>query len=183
ELLVEKAGEHLPPQARVLDLCTGSGCVLISLMRLFDGIEGIGVDISEEAIAVARENGRRNFVHPIWRQGDLYKPVKGERFDMIVSNPPYIPTGAIEHLMPEVRDHEPRRALDGGEDGLLFFREIIRDAPLYLKEGGWILFEVGVDEALAVESMLFDRGFGSIRHYRDYADNDRVVRGRWLAER
>ena len=181
ELLVEKAGEYLFPGAEVLDLCTGSGCVLISLMRMNKDISGTGVDISEEAIAVARENAKRNFVHPLWRTGSLFQPVEGKMFDLVVSNPPYIPTGVIEGLMPEVRDHEPRSAIDGGEDGLAFYRRIVADAPSYLKEGGWLLFEVGVGEALPVESLLFDRGFCNLRHFKDYAGNDRVVRGQWCS--
>ena len=180
ELLVEKALTHLKSGDAILDLCTGSGCVLISLAYSKKGTMGVGVDISPEAITVAKENAKKNFVHVDWKQGDLFEPVSGRRFDVIVSNPPYIPSSVIEGLMPEVRDHEPRRALDGGEDGLVFYRRIVADAPDYICHEGWLLFEVGVGEAAAVEELLFNRGFSDIQCFKDYAGNERVVCGQWI---
>ena len=179
ECLVEEAAKRLEPGMSVLDLCTGSGCVLIALMHLGQDLKGSGVDISEEAVLVARENARRNFVHPELYRGDLFEPVAEERFDLIVSNPPYIPTGVIGELMPEVRDYEPRAALDGSGDGLAFYRRIVREAPAYLTEGGWLFFEIGVDQRVAVETLLFEQGFSDIRCVRDYAGNDRVVMGQY----
>ncbi len=175
ELLVEMALKAVFPGASILDLCTGSGCVLISLMRMSGETAGTGVDISEDALLVAKENAKRNLVHPSWLRGDLFAPVKGKRFDIIVSNPPYIPSDVISGLMPEVRDYEPRQALDGGKDGLNFYRRIIEAAPDHLNENGSLFFEIGVDEASAVESLLYDRGFYDIHTYKDYAANDRVV--------
>lgn len=180
ELLVEEAAKRLLSGMSILDLCTGSGCVLISLLHLVQDVQGIGVDISEKALDVARENAKRNFVHPSWRQGDLFEAVAGEKFDLITANPPYIPTNVIEGLMPEVRDFEPRRALDGDADGLAFYRRITEEAPDYLKENGWLLFEIGVDQKIAVETLLFERGFSDIHCYRDYAGNDRVVAGQFV---
>ena len=182
ELLVEEAAKRLQPGMSMLDLCTGSGCVLISLLHLVQGVTGAGVDISGKALAVAKENAKRNFVHPIWRQGDLFAPVAGGRFDLITANPPYIPTEVISGLMPEVRDFEPRRALDGDADGLAFYRRITAEAPDHLKDGGWLLFEIGVDQKIAVETLLFERGFSDIHCYRDYAGNDRVVAGQFVRE-
>lgn len=182
ELLVEEAAKRLQPGMSILDLCTGSGCVLISLMHLVRDVQGIGVDISQKALDVARENARQNFVHPSWRQGDLFEAVFGEKFDLITANPPYIPTDVIEGLMPEVRDFEPRRALDGDVDGLAFYRRITEETPDYLKENGWLLFEIGVDQKIAVETLLFERGFSDIHCYRDYAGNDRVVAGQFVRD-
>ena len=182
ELLVEEALKRLKPGMAILDLCTGSGCVLVSLMHLVQGVTGTGVDISEKALDVARENARKNFVHPDWRQGDLFAAVAGERFDLITANPPYIPTGVISGLMPEVRDFEPRQAVDGDADGLAFYRRITDEAPEHLKDNGWLLFEIGVDQKIAVETLLFERGFSDIHCFKDYAGNDRVVAGQFVWE-
>ncbi len=179
EILVEQAQKILLDGMSVLDVCTGTGCILISLMSLRHGIEGTGVDVSKEAIAVAKENAKRNFVHPRFKQGSLFEPVKGERFDLIVSNPPYIPTQVIAGLMPEVRDHEPHIALDGGRDGLDFYRRIIKEAPTHLCDNGWLFFEVGVGEANSVLSLMEESGFSDLARFKDYADNERVVRGRY----
>ena len=179
ELLVEQTLKHLSPGMSVLDLCTGSGCILISLMHFCREIKGLGVDISETALEVARRNARANLVHPRWLKGDLFGAVLGDEFDIIVSNPPYIPSHVIAGLMPEVRDYEPHKALDGGKDGLDYYRRIIDKAPDYLKPGGVLLFEIGVDEKLSVETLMFDRGFSDIRCVRDYAGNDRVIMGKW----
>ncbi len=180
EILVEEALRLIKPQMKILDLCTGSGCILISLLHYAKDVDGMGVDISKEALTVAGENAQRNFVHPIFKQGDLFEPVGNNRFDMIVSNPPYIPTDIIESLMPEVRANEPYIALNGGEDGLDYYRRITKEAPLYLNDGGWLLFEIGVDDKIAVETLLFEYGFSAIHCVKDYADNDRVVAGQYM---
>lgn len=180
ECLVERASEHLKKEMSLLDLCTGSGCILISLMHMGENIQGFGVDISEEAIKVARINAERNYVHPRLLCGDLFEPVGDMRFDMIVSNPPYIKSDVIPSLMPEVKDYEPLSALDGSADGLLFYRRIIEGASAHLNDGGIILFETGVDQRQDVSSLLFDAGFSDIRSYRDYSHNDRVVSARYM---
>lgn len=180
EILVEEALRYLEPHMSVLDLCTGSGCVLISLLHYGKEIEGTGADISAEALKVATENARRNYVHPVWKQGDLFEAVGDARFDIIVSNPPYIPTDVISGLMPEVRDHEPLMALDGGVDGLDYYRRITKEAPHHINNEGWLLFEIGVDDKIAVESILFEQGFSDIHCVKDYADNDRVVAGQYI---
>ena len=177
ETLVEEALKVIPSGSHVLDLCTGSGCVIISLVALGQGLSGVAVDISEEALVVAKENGTRlckgkvNFV-----QGDLFGPVTG-RFNAIVSNPPYIPTKVIEGLAPEVRDHEPMLALDGTADGLLFYRRITEQAKDYLNENGWLLVEIGYDQGSVVASLFAANGFKDVQVVKDLAGNDRVVKG------
>ena len=180
ECLVEQAHKQLNQGERLLDLCTGSGCILICLMHMGQEIEGFGVDISDDALKVAAANAKKNFVHPRLLQGDLFRPVWDMGFDMIVSNPPYIPSRVISSLMPEVRDFEPLRALDGSDDGLLFYRRIVKDAPRHLNDGGRLLFEIGIGQKEAVESLLFDAGFCDIRSYKDYSHNDRVISARYL---
>ena len=178
ETLVEVALQRLLPGMHVLDLCTGSGCILISLLALAQDITGVGVDISEKALIVARENAWINRIDAEFLQGDLFAPVKGERFDMIVCNPPYIPSAVIPKLMPEVRDHEPRQALDGDRDGLAYYRKITAQAHKYLKRGGYLIFEIGIGQRDAVAQMLFMNGYRDMICYRDYSENERVMLGR-----
>ncbi|QFJ53618.1 peptide chain release factor N(5)-glutamine methyltransferase [Pseudobutyrivibrio xylanivorans] len=177
ETLVEEALKVIPSGSHVLDLCTGSGCVIISLAALGQGCSGIGVDISEDALAVARENGNR-LVGPkvAFVQGDLWQPVSG-KFNAIVSNPPYIRTEEVEKLETEVKDHEPRLALDGTEDGLFFYREITAHAREYLNEGGWLLVEIGFDQGQDVEKLFIENDFIDVEVVKDLAGNDRVVKG------
>lgn len=178
EILVEEALRDLHDGMRILDMCTGSGCILISLLRYSNGCQGVGADVSRRALEVARENagrlleaGRAEFI-----QGNLFENVQG-KFDLIVSNPPYIPRGVIETLMPEVREHEPRLALDGGEDGLFFYREILAKSGDYLYGGGRIFFEIGCGQAAEVSSLMEQAGFLDINVVKDYAGLDRVVYG------
>ena len=178
EILVEEAMKYLHEGMRVLDMCTGSGCILLSLLHYSNDCTGVGVDVSEQALQVARENAsllaledRVKFVH-----SDLFDQVEG-RFDLIVSNPPYIATEEIEKLMPEVRDHEPRLALDGTEDGLYFYRKIIEDSRDYLTSGGYLLFEIGYDQGLSVSEPMRHAGYKEVTVYRDYVGMDRVVSG------
>ena len=137
ENLVEEVMRELCDGDRILDLCTGSGCILLSLLHYSNATTGVGTDLSEEAIAAARENAERLGLsdRSKWRTGDLFEAVRPEeRFDIIVSNPPYIESGIIAELEPEVRIHEPRMALDGGDDGLDFYRRIIPEAADHQKE-------------------------------------------------
>jgi release factor glutamine methyltransferase len=177
ETLVEEALKVIPSGSHILDLCTGSGCVIISLVVLGQGLSGIGVDISEEALAVARENGARLVGRKVdFVKGDLFQTVHG-KFNCIVSNPPYIPTKDIEELEPEVKDHEPLLALDGTEDGLLFYRNITASAAEYLNEGGWLLVEIGYNQGPDVEALFVENGFKEVEVVKDLAGNDRVVKG------
>ncbi len=177
ETLAEEALRDLRGGMRVLDVCTGSGCILLSLLALCPNAAGTGTDISPEALAVARENAGRLGLRAEWICGDLFAEAEGP-FDMIVSNPPYIPTEEIGTLMDEVRLYDPRGALDGGPDGLAFYRRILAGCGPYLSEGGHILLEIGADQAAAVSEMMREHGFTDIRTVRDLSGRDRVVRGR-----
>lgn len=178
ETVAELCLKKLQGGERVLDLCTGSGCILISLLHSRAGLEGIGTDISAQALEVARENARRNGVQAQFLQGDLFEPVSG-LFDLIVSNPPYIRTEDIGRLSAEVKDHEPVLALDGMEDGLLFYRRITQEAPCHLKEGGLLVYEIGWDQEEAVKGLLEDRGFCGVEIAADLAGLPRVVCAVW----
>lgn len=201
EILVEEALRHLHGGMRVLDMCTGSGCILISLLRYSNRCQGVGADISPEALKVAEENAGRllgtagtdagrllgakradargsggskvRFV-----QSDLFQNITG-RFEFIVSNPPYVESGIIPALMPEVRDHEPVAALDGGADGLDFYRKIVRESRRYLTGGGMLFLEIGCDQGPRVRELMEQGGFVEIVTARDYAGLDRVLYGVW----
>ena len=175
EILVEEALRALGSGMRVLDVCTGSGCILLSLLKLCAGLEGIGTDLSEKALQVAGENARRLGVEASFVQGDLFEPVSG-KYDCIVSNPPYIASREVDVLMEEVRDHEPRMALDGGEDGLYFYRKIAVQSPKYLNDRGRIFLEIGFDQGEAVAGLLAP-AFDEVRIVQDLAGLDRVVCG------
>lgn len=180
EILVEEGMRHMYDGMRILDMCTGSGCILLSLLKYSNECEGMGVDISEEALKVARENAQRLGLKAEFVQGDLFGSVPEKKFDMIVSNPPYIETAVIETLMPEVREHEPMQALDGMEDGLFFYRKIVEKAPEFLGKGGWLLFEIGYNQGEAVSKLMTEQGFKEVEVVKDYAGLDRVVLGQML---
>lgn len=180
ETLVEEGMRHMYDGMRILDMCTGSGCILLSLLKYSNECEGMGVDISEEALKVARENAQRLGLKAEFVQGDLFEPVPEKKFDMIVSNPPYIETAVIETLMPEVRDHEPMQALDGMEDGLFFYRKIVEKASGFLTKGGWLLFEIGHNQGEAVSKLMTVQGFKEVEVVKDYTGLDRVVLGQML---
>ena len=185
EVLVETALEELKRRGlgeaplRILDLCTGSGCILLSLLHELRNAGGLGTDLSEEALEAARENAVRLGLQEraAFRQGDLWEPVGDERFDLIVSNPPYVPTEVIPTLEPEVRCGEPYAALDGGEDGLVFYRRIMKEAAGHLKPSGIIIVESGFDEASQIAALMQDQKFRGIRTVKDYGGLDRVVLG------
>ncbi len=177
ELLVETARGLVQPGMRVLDLCTGSGCVIISLKHFVPEIEAWGSDISKQALLVAKENAKANDLSVEWVRSDLFLNLTGS-FDMILSNPPYIPTGELQGLMPEVRDFEPREALDGHMDGLEFYRKILEKAGAFLNPRGYLIFEIGYNQGEAVSAMMKAAGFGQVRVIRDLSGLNRVVCGR-----
>lgn len=180
ELLVLEAEKQIRKisgrNKKVLDMCTGSGCIAISLKVRNPEIQCTAADISNPALEMAEKNAKKmqaeiKFVHT-----DMFSDIAGE-FDMIVSNPPYIPTKVIEGLEAEVRLHDPFSALDGKEDGLYFYRILAEESPCFLKKGGWIYMEIGHDQSAAVEALLKDAGFEEIRTEKDLAGLDRVVCG------
>lgn len=189
ETLVEIAREILKEKTdpAILDMCTGSGCILISLLANKKDSSGVGADISSEALEVARRNAVSIGVQDRIRltvsdlfSGTFFQEKDGkepEKYDMLISNPPYIPTGEINGLMEEVRLHDPVRALDGREDGLYFYRMITARAQSYLKPEGWLLYEIGCDQGEDVETMMKQAGFESVKIRQDLAGLDRVVMG------
>ena len=206
EILVEEVMRYGQDGMAVLDLCTGSGCILLSLLHYSNDCIGVGTDLSKEALAVAEGNAKTlGFAEKMTRgellflQGDLYEALSGAprgisnaalgctpngasekempAFDVIVSNPPYIRSEVIPTLMPEVRDHEPHLALDGGSDGLTFYRRIIDGAPAHVKRESALFFEVGADQGEAVKELMLQAGYRDVRIVKDYAGLDRVVYG------
>ena len=196
EVLVEETLKVLKPGMKVLDMCTGSGCILLSLLALSEGCKGVGADISKEALQVACQNHSKietqcgEELAATFVESDLFTAWKEsgqnteERrvFDMIVSNPPYIASAVIETLEPEVRLHEPIGALDGTADGLYFYRKIVTDCKAFLKKGGALLFEIGYDQGEAVSELMKEAGFTGVTVKQDYAGLDRVVYGYYEEE-
>ena len=180
ENLAEEIMRHLCGGERILDLCTGSGCILLSLLSYSNGTTGVGTDLSGKALSIAERNAERLGLleGTAWRQGDLFEAVSGdEKFDLIVSNPPYIKSEVIPSLAAEVSVYEPRLALDGGEDGLYFYRKIIPGSVSRLVTGGMLFLEIGSDQAEEVSALMRDAGFYEVRTIRDYGGNDRIVCG------
>lgn len=227
ENLVEEALRLIDDGSRILDLCTGSECILLSLLHYTNGCIGVGTDLSEKALEIARRNASAHGLsdQTVWLQGDLFdaldplnkkdnddkdnkrenykiednkreesrddqaeKSTESEKsesgfpgmsytsgYDMIISNPPYIPTSVIDTLQPEVRCAQPRMALDGGGDGLDFYRRIISEAPAHLVVGGRLLLEIGYDQAEAVSDLLREAGYYGIEILKDYGGNDRIA--------
>ena len=210
EILVEEVLKELHDGMKILDLCTGSGCILISLLTYSNNCPGMGTDLSEEALSVAQGNaedvlrgrykvrknlesddgvlgisGEKEGFFPVdepevgFLKSDLFEKIHG-KYDIIVSNPPYIRSSVISTLEPEVREHDPLLALDGGEDGLFFYRKIINEAPAHLNGGGKLYFEIGYDQAYEVGKMMEKADFREITVVKDYAGLDRVVYGTHL---
>ena len=178
EAVLERCGrEHFKKDGiSVLDLCTGSGCILISLMKEDPAIAGTGSDISEKALLVAEKNAKALQVAPRFIKSDLFEHIKG-RYDVIVSNPPYIASGVIAGLDPEVKDHEPLLALDGGEDGLDLYRRILKEAGDHLHKGGLLAFEIGYDQGEALRRLFYQHDFTGVEIIKDLAGLDRVALG------
>lgn len=163
----------------VLDVCTGSGCIIISLAKEMPLKKAAAVDISKEALEVAKKNCEQLDVLVELKQSDLFEAVT-EQYDVIVSNPPYIESREIEELMPEVKDHEPLLALDGKEDGLYFYRKIIEESTKYLKDNGSLYFEIGYNQGAAVKQMMEEAGFLDVTVEKDLAGLDRIAFGRFF---
>ena len=189
EILAEEALRLLADKRspEILDMCTGSGCLLLSILMEKEDAHGTGVDISEGALAVAEKN-RKNLhleerallVKSDTFSGEYFQKNSSEHlmeYDMLISNPPYIPTADIQQLMDEVRLHDPVLALDGKEDGLYFYRRITEEARRYLKPGGWLLYEIGCDQGEAVSRIMRTNDFSNIAVKKDLAGLDRVVLG------
>lgn len=174
EVLVEEALKRIKPGMRVLDLCTGSGCILLTVLKEAK-VSGVGSDISQDALLVAELNRKRLGLQANWIQSDLFQNIGGS-FDVILSNPPYIQSGVIATLEPEVKDHEPHLALDGMEDGLFFYRWIVEESPSYLNPEGWLCMEIGYDQGEELKTLLAESGkFTCIEVIRDLSGLDRVV--------
>ncbi|MCR4641607.1 MAG: peptide chain release factor N(5)-glutamine methyltransferase [Lachnospiraceae bacterium] len=182
EVLVECVLEK-SPEGRLLDLCTGSGCIPVSLLKKGKFTEAAATDLSAEALRVAERNAERHGLAERlhFYEGDLFgalpEELKGS-FDVLTSNPPYIESGVIPGLMPEVAVYEPHMALDGGGDGLVFYRRILEEAGEWLAPGGCIFLEIGCGQGAPVSALLEEKGFTEIRVRKDYASLDRVVCGR-----
>lgn len=179
ETLAEEALRELSDGMRFMDLCTGSGCIALSILNYTNDTSCVMTDISDKAIEVATGNrdrlgfsDRAEIV-----KTDLFPQDDDKKFDMIVSNPPYIRTDVIATLPPEVANGEPYIALDGGQDGLIFYRRIIENAPKWLYTSGWLMMEIGYDQGDAVAGLMKDGGFHEVEVIKDLGGNDRVVRG------
>lgn len=177
ECLVEKVLPFCSGK-RVLDLCTGSGCIIVSIAKLSAPLVAVGTDISAKALLMAEKNARLQEVLVSYIQSDLFEKVVG-MFDIIVSNPPYIESRTVAKLMPEVREHEPLLALDGREDGLYFYRRIIKEAGNHLSKEGRIFFEIGHNQGNKVKNLLEEAGFEEIEVIKDLCGMDRVVCGKY----
>ncbi len=185
EILVQTALDRLRTHdlgARVLDLCTGSGCVAITLKLERPTMTVDATDLSGDAVAVARDNAQR--MGAVWNvrfaSGDLFAPLGAPRrvYDLVVANPPYIASAEIPSLQPDIRDHEPHLALDGGRDGLDLVRRIVAAAPGWLRPGGALAMEIGAGQAPEVARIYEEGGFSDVRRDQDYGGHDRVVSGR-----
>ena len=185
ETLVEEALKKIRPGMQILDMCTGSGCILESILKFAERkgicVSGTGCDISEEALKVAKENDSRLQTGAVFIQGDLFENI-AETYDMIVSNPPYIRTEEISSLEDEVKLHDPWIALDGKTDGLYFYRLIVKESVKHIKKGGYLLFETGFDQGKDVSALLEEQGYEEIQVKKDLAGLDRVVMGRYNKE-
>ena len=192
EVLVEEALKRKREGMKVLDLCTGSGCILLSLLLELPQALGTGVDVSEGALCVAKENRKRlgleqraELIQSDLFSADYFRKNSGNdhmEYDMLISNPPYIRTEDIEGLMEEVRFHDPVLALDGKENGLYFYEKITEQAGTYLKPGGWLMYEIGCDQGMDVSEIMKKNGFEQIEIKKDLAGLDRVVTGRKMQE-
>lgn len=176
ECLVENVLPYVKNK-KILDMCTGSGCIIISIKKLGDTDDCTGVDISEKALEVAGKNAVSNKVNISFIKSDMFENVTG-KYDIIVSNPPYIRPEVIKTLEPEVREHDPMLALDGGADGLSFYRILAKEGKKYLRKSGMIFMEIGYDQGRTVKEIFESEGFKDVVIKKDLCSNDRVVIGK-----
>ena len=181
EVLIEEALKRIKAGSNILDMCTGSGCIILTLLHMIKDCTGTGVDLSEKALAVAKRNAEKLGIECTLIHSDLFEHIEG-RYDVIISNPPYIATKEIEALEEEVRIHEPMMALDGMEDGLFFYRKIVSASVDYLNPEGWLLFEIGYDQGEPVSEMMKTAGYSQVKVIKDLAGLDRVVVGKLVQE-
>lgn len=176
EILVECVMKEVHDGMRILDMCTGSGCILLSLLHYSNDCIGVGADISPKALEIARENAANLGIEAQFVESDLFSNIEG-KFDIFVSNPPYIRTCEIEELMPEVKDHDPFIALNGHESGLYFYELIIDGVGEHLNRGALVAFEIGCDQGESVSNLMKEKGYLGVEVIKDYGGNDRVVKG------
>lgn len=176
EVLVEEVLKRVREDMTILDMCTGSGCIIISIKREKPSIQAFASDISKKALAVARLNAKNLDASVTFIQSDLFQEIN-DKFDIIVSNPPYIKTAVVDRLMVEVKEHEPLLALDGSADGLYFYKEIISKARIHLKPEGFLCFEIGYDQGEDVFFLMKEAGFQNIIIIKDLAGLDRAIIG------
>jgi release factor glutamine methyltransferase len=180
EILVELAddliGKKYSGDINVLDLCCGSGCIGISLKLYKDNINLFLSDISDAALDVCRKNLDKYNVNAVVNNGNLFEGLT-DKYDVIVCNPPYIESAVVDTLMPEVKDFEPRLALDGGSDGLDIYKVIVSNASNHMNAGGTLMFEIGYNQGKALSEMMIQHGFKDVEVHKDYAGKDRVVYG------
>ncbi|WP_026671392.1 peptide chain release factor N(5)-glutamine methyltransferase [Butyrivibrio sp. AD3002] len=178
ETLAEEALRYLHDGMNVLDLCTGSGCIALSLLKYSNDTKAVGTDMSDAALLIAEKNSEKLGLSDRFKavKADIF-PEQVEKYDLIVSNPPYIPTDVIETLAPEVKTYEPYMALDGSADGLLFYKRIVPGAKEYLFKNGYLLLEIGYDQGEAVKELMESNGYKDVRVIKDLGGNDRVVSG------
>lgn len=178
EILVDEVVKYVGDDfAKILDMCTGSGCIAITVSDMCDNATVVGADISKDAIDIAEDNNKLNQTDVTFIESDLFENVEG-LFDVVVSNPPYIKTEEIENLQEEVKLYDPKLALDGGESGLDFYQRIIKDSKDYLKANGMIFFEIGFDQAEEVSNILKENDYHDIVVKKDLSGLDRVVMAR-----
>ena len=173
ELLVENALKSIDSNSTVLDLCTGSGAIAVAVKKS-SGAKVFAVDLSSEALSLAEENATLNGAKINFIKSDMFSSLEGKKFDVIISNPPYIKSSDISSLQREVKDFEPNMALDGGEDGLDFYRIIANNVHNYLTDKGVLLVECGFDQANAVKELF--KGFSLVEIIKDYENIDRIVK-------
>jgi release factor glutamine methyltransferase len=182
EHLVECALKLVGPARKILDLCTGSGNIVISLAKELPLASFWAMDISKQAIKLAIENATMHHVvdRIHFLIGDLFEPIRGQEdsFDIITCNPPYIPSKEIDELQPEIKDFEPRLALDGGKDGLSIYRRLIPEAIPFLKSSGYLVLEIGKNQADLVSELLREWGYKAIKIFKDYSRTDRILAGK-----
>lgn len=185
EILVDEVLKNVKKDSNILDMCTGTGCIIISIAKELGENGGIfvGTDINSKAIETAENNATLNKVNTIsfyksdMFKGEIFTENPDAIFDIVVSNPPYIIDEVIETLEPEVKDNEPLTALSGGEDGLMFYRQIASGVGQYMRNGGKIFLEIGYDQGEAVKRILSEKGFEHVEVVKDFSGNDRVVKG------